>query len=360
MELYFGYILAGIFFISTIFLLTKSKKNSDDNSNTLNTKIDELSLLITEKNNEIQTLSDEVKTNVVKIGVLENELKVSVEESLSTADSIKLLEDKLLKLSEELKYKESELVTLNDKIKEKVNENTSLIASQKELIEELKTKENDNSLSATYEKQISELNDKVHSSSNIELELRELLNNANSEAQSKEERISELSDLLKNKSDDLQKSIIQIDVLKDEINALNSATKDKSETNIPNEQNSKIKNILIVDDSIVIRTKLNSFLKNNGFVVTQANDGSEALNLIKQEPHKFSMVITDLEMPTLNGYELIEKISSDAELTGLPVFALTGHDQITIDVDKSNSFCGISKKPWVDNTLLNKINELSR
>lgn len=112
------------------------------------------------------------------------------------------------------------------------------------------------------------------------------------------------------------------------------------------------KHILIVDDSIVIRTKLSSFLKECGFDVSSANDGQEALDiLLKDNP--FSLIITDLEMPNMNGYDLIYNLNANG--INIPVIAITGHDEVTLPVEKSSNFYGISKKPWDNESLQNKL-----
>ncbi|NOY59909.1 MAG: sigma-54-dependent Fis family transcriptional regulator [Calditrichaeota bacterium] len=65
------------------------------------------------------------------------------------------------------------------------------------------------------------------------------------------------------------------------------------------------KNILIVDDDDITRESLNAILSNSGFVCDQSSNGAEALEKLSQR--EFDVVITDLEMPGMNGIELLEK-----------------------------------------------------
>ena len=63
----------------------------------------------------------------------------------------------------------------------------------------------------------------------------------------------------------------------------------------------------MVDDSISNRNHINNLLKRHKYKVAQANDGDEALNQLKQQPD-IKVVITDNEMPIMNGITLTRKI----------------------------------------------------
>ncbi len=82
-----------------------------------------------------------------------------------------------------------------------------------------------------------------------------------------------------------------------------------------------MKNILIVYDYSTVRRIVRMGLKAGGFRVTEAGDGLEALEQLGRA--KFDLVITDLNMPRMDGYELtreIRKIFKDEEL---PIIMLT-------------------------------------
>lgn len=79
--------------------------------------------------------------------------------------------------------------------------------------------------------------------------------------------------------------------------------------------------ILIVDDSISIRKFLTSVIKGLGFAVDEAIDGANALE--KLESNKYDLIITDLEMPVMNGYELIEKVRGVMKDSETKIFVLT-------------------------------------
>ena len=79
--------------------------------------------------------------------------------------------------------------------------------------------------------------------------------------------------------------------------------------------------VLLVDDSISVRKFVGQMLDRAGFEVTTANDGAEALAKIADA--RFDVVVTDLEMPRVNGYELIDDLRRRPEARALPVIVLT-------------------------------------
>jgi CheY-like chemotaxis protein len=79
--------------------------------------------------------------------------------------------------------------------------------------------------------------------------------------------------------------------------------------------------ILLAEDNALGREMLSSCIEELGFSCTAANNGLEAVELAGQQ--KFDLVIMDIEMPLLNGYQAAEKIRA-AGLT-MPILALTAH-----------------------------------
>lgn len=86
--------------------------------------------------------------------------------------------------------------------------------------------------------------------------------------------------------------------------------------------------VLIVDDEIVCRELLECILDDLAQTVT-AGDGEEALALLSL--HQVDMMITDLDMPVMNGYELLATVRNDFRYKNLPVFVSSGR---TIDFDR--------------------------
>jgi two-component system, OmpR family, alkaline phosphatase synthesis response regulator PhoP len=82
--------------------------------------------------------------------------------------------------------------------------------------------------------------------------------------------------------------------------------------------------ILIVDDDADIRLFVEFGLKKSGYVLHQAANGAQALEILKQE--KPDLMIADVMMPVLDGYGLMAAVRGDPDLCRLPVIMLTGLD----------------------------------
>ena len=79
--------------------------------------------------------------------------------------------------------------------------------------------------------------------------------------------------------------------------------------------------ILVVDDSITARTLLKSILEAAGYRVRTAVDGAEAFATLREM--EFDVVVSDVDMPRLNGFDLTARIRSDKKLADLPVILVT-------------------------------------
>jgi len=115
--------------------------------------------------------------------------------------------------------------------------------------------------------------------------------------------------------------------------------------------------VLIADDSAVVRTKLKRLLEGAGLTVLQVNDGNEALAELEARP-EIAVLITDLEMPNKDGFELIADVHGSLETEDLPVIAITGHDELHGRVGQIEGVYGIFKKPWNDRELLKRVQSL--
>ena len=83
----------------------------------------------------------------------------------------------------------------------------------------------------------------------------------------------------------------------------------------------RVFSILVVDDSITTRTLEKSILEAHGYRVRIAVDGVEALAQLRAE--KADLVISDVQMPRMDGFELLEAIKKDRNLTQIPVIVVT-------------------------------------
>ena len=81
---------------------------------------------------------------------------------------------------------------------------------------------------------------------------------------------------------------------------------------------------LVVDDFITMRRVVRSLLRETGFAdadIVEASNGAAALDRLRDET--FDVVVTDIEMPTLGGFELLSAIRRDARWRHLPVLMVT-------------------------------------
>ncbi len=79
--------------------------------------------------------------------------------------------------------------------------------------------------------------------------------------------------------------------------------------------------VLVVEDSITSRMLLKGILESAGYNVKIAVDGMEAFTLLRAE--RFDLVVSDVEMPRLNGFDLTARIRADKKLAELPVVLVT-------------------------------------
>ncbi|MCL2459615.1 MAG: chemotaxis protein CheW [Desulfobulbus sp.] len=81
--------------------------------------------------------------------------------------------------------------------------------------------------------------------------------------------------------------------------------------------------ILIVEDSNFFRHQVKGYMEEAGFNVIEAEDGVVAWNILEQRGPEITTVVTDIEMPNMDGFILTEKIKGDKRFRHMPVIALT-------------------------------------
>jgi chemotaxis protein histidine kinase CheA/ActR/RegA family two-component response regulator len=115
--------------------------------------------------------------------------------------------------------------------------------------------------------------------------------------------------------------------------------------------------ILVVDDALSVRRSMEQLLEDAGYEVTSANDGFLALDSLRDKPP--AMVLTDLEMPNLNGLDLTKRIRELPQFMGLPVVMITSrasdkHRDLAMDAGVDLYLT----KPYTDATLLEHVRRL--
>ena len=97
--------------------------------------------------------------------------------------------------------------------------------------------------------------------------------------------------------------------------------------NFEEEASVAINKILVVDDSPTERHFLGGILTNRGYQVIMAENGEEAIAMAKQEKH--DLILMDVVMPGLNGFQVTRAITKDDETRHIPVIMCTTKGQET-------------------------------
>lgn len=120
-----------------------------------------------------------------------------------------------------------------------------------------------------------------------------------------------------------------------------------SSTSIPN-------HILVVDDVADNSFLLQVLLEDEGYQVEVADSGSAALAKIELAPPQ--LVLLDVMMPGMNGYEVVQQIRENIDLPFIPIVMVTGHDQVTLSKDLQVD--GFLKKPIEFDELLSQVHAI--
>ena len=114
------------------------------------------------------------------------------------------------------------------------------------------------------------------------------------------------------------------------------------------------KTLLIVDDAGVIRQVSAMKLRAAGFVVIEAENGKDAL--AKAEGKKIDLVVTDINMPAMDGIELIKKLRAKDEFKYTPIIVLSTLSQKEkVEEGKQAGATGWLYKPFNANELINTV-----
>jgi len=114
---------------------------------------------------------------------------------------------------------------------------------------------------------------------------------------------------------------------------------------------------LVVDDSITVRRVMERFLERNGLRVVTAKDGLDAISVLQD--HKPDIILLDIEMPRMDGYEFATHVRNDDRVADVPIIMITSragdkHRARAIEIGV-NDYLG---KPYQDSQLLEAIARL--
>lgn len=119
------------------------------------------------------------------------------------------------------------------------------------------------------------------------------------------------------------------------------------------------KNILIVDDSESIRELLGSTLESFGYKVVKGINGQDGLKQL--ENSNVQLIISDVNMPVMDGIEMVKEIRSKAAYKYVPIIMLTTESQLEKKTEAKNAGAtGWIVKPFDKDRLLNVIKKVIR
>ena len=130
------------------------------------------------------------------------------------------------------------------------------------------------------------------------------------------------------------------------------------DSNLPNfwEQSSPL--VLIVDDSVTVREMLAISLLKAGYRIEQARDGLEAWEKLR-DGLACDLILCDIEMPRLNGLELLSRLQGDEQLQGIPVAMITSRgSQKMQHLAAAKGAKGYFVKPYIEDVLLSAAQRL--
>lgn len=117
--------------------------------------------------------------------------------------------------------------------------------------------------------------------------------------------------------------------------------------------------VLTVDDSVSVRQVVRLTLTRSGHTVVEANDGADGL--AKAKAQRLDLVITDLNMPVMNGLEMIRGLRNLASFVGTPiVFLTTESDAALKQQAKAAGATGWITKPFTPDQLMTVVTRLVR
>ena len=117
-----------------------------------------------------------------------------------------------------------------------------------------------------------------------------------------------------------------------------------------------IPSVLVTDDDEDLRLLCRLHLERGGFQVTQAAPGVAALDVARRE--RPDLILLDLMMPVMDGWECLEVLKSDSDLRHIPVFVITGKTQRE---DQDRAFASGAEafisKPYLGPDLVSSVRE---
>lgn len=107
------------------------------------------------------------------------------------------------------------------------------------------------------------------------------------------------------------------------------------------------KRVLLIEDSVEIQMLMAKFLSQNGYVVDRADNGAAALAFLKESKQIPDLIVLDLMMPIMDGYQFREAQNQNADISTIPVVIMTADRDVETKA-KQLKVNGFLKKPFKD------------
>lgn len=121
------------------------------------------------------------------------------------------------------------------------------------------------------------------------------------------------------------------------------------------------KKILVVDDNRINRTILCRILEADGYQSIEAENGQAALDILRDQTETVSLVLLDIAMPTMNGYELLDEMTGSGIITRVPVIMTTGTEDEHAEAQSlEHGASDFLKKPYNAEMVRHRVHSLLR
>jgi two-component system chemotaxis response regulator CheY len=119
-------------------------------------------------------------------------------------------------------------------------------------------------------------------------------------------------------------------------------------------------NILLVDDSNVVKAVLMKILAGSSLIINKVFDAANGVEALRaMNANAIDLVITDINMPVMDGFELIERMHLDIMLKNIPVIVVSTEGSLTrVSYLEEMGIRGYVRKPFVAQDILSVVNEV--
>ena len=118
-------------------------------------------------------------------------------------------------------------------------------------------------------------------------------------------------------------------------------------------------NVIVADDSVVVRTLVKKVLTGIGHQAIQAVHGGEVLECLEKADPQIDLILMDWNMPTMDGFEALKEIKGDQRFSSIPVIMLTSEsDEKRINMAYDVGANGYLEKPFTPDELIAHIDKV--